>query len=168
MAAYNFDLRDATTLNLGSTTAPHTLIAVLNLVCPDTRRWWETNWPVIDEMVELGRLQAHLKFWNKPKPALENGNLAQDAIDYTQPQAALGYVQAVFDHQDELRELPAEAVPGFLATNFNVHPQVAAKKVAAAVANDVLTNGVATVPTLIFDDRKYTGDSLPFVRPVLD
>ncbi|RRK10221.1 hypothetical protein D1831_08650 [Lactiplantibacillus garii] len=167
MATYQVDTRAATTLNLGVANAPHTLTAFFNLVCPDTLQWWANNHAVITDAVAAGQLAVHLKFWNKPKEALANGNVAHRYVDYAHPQAALAFVTTIFDHQDDLRELSSGDVPQYLETHYQVKPYGNAASVQAAVDQDVVTNGVLTVPTLILDDQKYTGDSLPLLKPAL-
>lgn len=167
MSTYHFDTTNATAVNLGNQAAPQSLTAIFNLVCPDTLRWWQRNHDDLITAVDAGQLQVHLKFWNKAKESLMNGNVAHGFIDYQHPQAALAFIEAVFEHQDDLRELAVDDVADYLQRTYRVTPYAQATAVQAAVDSDVIVNGVLTVPTLILDDQKYTGDSLPSLQPRL-
>jgi len=154
MSTVNFDHSDENTINLGQADAPHKLTMILNLGCVDTQEWWLPNVADLFKAVDEGQLQLHLKFWNKIKEPLRNGNTANGYIDYQHPQAALTYIEAVFAQQQVLRELPNEEVPAYLEKTYGVSPYPAASAVKTAIDDQVSANGITSLPTLIFDGEK--------------
>lgn len=160
MEKSGFNVSDEFAINLGAPTAPHEMTAILNLGCVDTQAWWLPNADDLFAAVDAGKLSLHLKFWNKIKEPLRNGNTANGYIDYQHPKAALGYIKAVFQAQADLRELPNEAVPAYLAKTYGVKPYANADEVAASVAQEVAATGVTSIPTLILDGKRYFDDQL--------
>jgi len=160
MSTMNFDFSDETTINLGQPTAPHTLTAILNLGCKDTQAWWLPNIEALFKAVDAGELYVHLKFWNKVKEPLRNGNLANGYIDYQHPEQALTYIEAVFQAQAVLRDLPNESVPAYLEKTYGVKPAANAAVVKATIDREVADNGITSLPTLIFDGQDYFDEQL--------
>lgn len=160
MSTSDFDNADQWTINLGQSAAPHTLTMILNLGCVDTQEWWQPNVDDLFKAVTDGQIQLHLKFWNKIKEPLINGNIANSYIDYQHPQAALVYIKAVFRQQEKLRELPHEAVPAYLEQTYGVTPYSNATAVQAKIDREVAANGVTSIPTLIFDGQMRFDESL--------
>jgi len=160
MTELSFDISNKTSVNLGAPTAPHEMTAILNLGCVDTQEWWLPNADDLFAAVDAGKLSLHLKFWNKIKEPLRNGNTANGYIDYQHPQAALDYIKAVFQAQADLRELLNEAVPAYLAKTYGVKPYANADEVATSVAKEVAATGVTSIPTLILDGKRYFDDQL--------
>lgn len=97
MSEFNFNFSDQSTLNFGKADADHELTAILNLACPDSRKWFLKNESALLNSVGTGQLLLHLKFWNKPKPSLLNGNVANWYVDYVHPNQALDFVTAFFN-----------------------------------------------------------------------
>ncbi|BDZ30299.1 thioredoxin domain-containing protein [Lactiplantibacillus sp. WILCCON 0030] len=155
-----FSDSDATTINLGQPQAPHTLTAILNLGCEDTQDWWLPNVDELFQAVDDGQLQVHLKFWNKIKEPLRNGNIANGYIDYQQPEQALTYIEAVFQGQDDLRGLANAAVPAYLEQTYGVKPYAAAAAVKQQIDQEVAANGITSLPTLIFDGKMRFDEQL--------
>lgn len=158
MSEFHFNVDQQETLTYGSATAPHKLVAVLNLGCTASQKWWLANQANLLKAADQGQLVLHLKFWNKKKTALTNGNIAQEFIDYNDPETALRYVDAVFNNQAILRSYDCEDVPAYLEKRFGVRPYAHAEQVKHRVAQQTFQNEIATVPTLIYDDQKFTGD----------
>ncbi|KRM86717.1 thioredoxin domain-containing protein [Lacticaseibacillus thailandensis] len=153
-----FSLDNDTTLTYGAATAPESIIAIINLGCGDTRNWLAQVHEDLEAAVAAGKLQVHLKFWNKQKEPLRAGNIANGYIDYADPQAALRLVRAVFTHQDELKAAPS--VADYLTSTYHVQRQANADQVAATVAAEVAANGVTSLPTVVYHDRLYFDDTL--------
>lgn len=167
MTQFLFDVSPATALTVGQAAAPNELVAIFNLGCPDTLLWWDNNQAELLAAVAGGQLQAHFKFWSKPKDGLKNGNVAHRYLDYQRPSAALAFMRAVFADQAALRALDEAQVAQYVETQFGVSPYLHAQDVQVSVDHDVAHNDVATVPTLILNDVKYTGDTLPHLQAAL-
>ena len=151
------------TLNLGDAKADHSVVVFANLGCPWCRRWYVNNLNQLTRSVSEHKLSAHLKFLNKPKQPLHNGNLANSFVDYSNPNEALRYVKSVYDHQAVLDQLGSdERVINFLETTFNVQNQIP-KKDQNAIVKEAKINRVKSVPTIFFDGIKHadSGWNLP-------
>ena len=151
------------TLNLGDSKASHNVVVFANLGCPWCKRWYVNNWRRMTQAVQQHKLAIHLKFMNKPKAPLHNGNLANAFVDYRNPKAALLYVKRVYENQVKLDQFTNDRdVTDYLESHFNVAPKVSQKTQQTIVA-DGRRNGVLTVPTIFFDGIKHpdSGWNLP-------
>lgn len=163
MSNQHWNLTATQTINLGQPEAPHHLIAILNLACPDTREWWLRNQLDLLTATANGQLMAHLKFWSKPKESLRNGNVAHHYINYQDQAGALAFAQQVFEEQSALRELELDDVPAYLQATYDVTVNPSAAAIEASMAQQIADNEVETVPTLVIDGRQLTGDELEAV-----
>lgn len=154
----NISYNNAYTLNLGDTKANHSAVIFANLGCPFCRKWFANNWAKMIQAVENHQLAIHLKFLNKPKKPLQNGNIANAYVDYSNPRAALNYVKAVFTDQDYLDNLDPQQVPEFLRSHFNVSKSVTNPNL-QKIKQEAQENGVVTVPTIFFDGIKHADSS---------
>ena len=151
------------TLNLGDMKAAHNVVVFANLGCPWCRRWYANNWSAMIKGVQQHDLAIHLKFLDKPKAPLHNGNVANSFVDYQNPEAGLMFVKHVYQNQDILDNLSNDKdVVNFLETKLNAKPVVSSKAKSKIVA-EAKNNGVATVPTIFFDGVKHpdSGWNLP-------
>ena len=151
----NISYNNAYTLNLGDTQADHDAVIFANLGCPFCRKWFANNWNKMIKAVENHQLAIHLKFLNKPKKPLQNGNTANAYVDYQNPRTALNYIKAVFENQDSLDNLNNQRVPGFLSSHFNVSKSVSSRNL-QKIEREAKDNGVTTVPTIFFDGVKHS------------
>jgi hypothetical protein len=127
-------------LSLGATTAPRKLTIVLNLGCTDSRDWFNAHIDALDAAITAGRVQAQLVFWNKQKPALANGNVANGYVDFAHQDAAAKFVRAVFTDQDPLRAAADPAA--YLEQTYGVARFAEADTAATATADAVHASGV--------------------------
>lgn len=156
-------LDNRSTINLGDQQATHNVVVFANLGCPWCRRWFINNWSAMIKGIQGHDLSAHLKFMDKPKQPLHNGNVANGFVDYQNPESALQYVKKVYENQDILDNLSSDRdVINFLETHFNVKP-VVSQKAKDAIKADAKYSGVTTVPTIFFDGVKHpdSGWNLP-------
>ncbi|MFT8909278.1 MAG: thioredoxin domain-containing protein [Lentilactobacillus diolivorans] len=160
MSEFNFNFSDQSTLNFGEADADHELTAILNLACPDSRKWFLENGSILLNSVGTGQLRLHLKFWNKPKPSLLNGNVANGYVDYDHPNQAFDFVTRLFQHQEQLRNQALENVELYLRDTFNVQPYELADEVAKQILAEVNQNNITSVPTIITNNRSYFDDGL--------
>ncbi|PAL01526.1 hypothetical protein B8W96_01010 [Lentilactobacillus parakefiri] len=112
---------------------------------------------------DVWQLQVHLKFWQKPKDDLKNGNVAQRFIDYANPEAALAFINQIYDHQDELNEQPVADVADYLTTKYGVHES----KTAEVAAQEAQDNGLVSVPSVVLGDTAYADDTLKNVDELI-
>ncbi|VDG17781.1 hypothetical protein [Lactobacillus sp. CBA3605] [Lactiplantibacillus mudanjiangensis] len=161
----NFNLTDQYTLNFGRNDAPHELIAILNLGCVDTQEWWLPNEADLLAAIDNGQLNAHFKFWNKVKPALANGNIANGYLDYQHPTQALAWAKQVFHDQLALRE--ATDVPDYLTTTYGIQPYAQAEIVKKQIDAEVSANHITSVPTIIFDGQAADEENLRSINQLL-
>lgn len=161
----NFNLDDQYTLNFGRDTAPHDLIAILNLGCVDTQDWWLLNEADLFAAIDSGQIKAHFKFWNKTKDSLINGNIANGYLDYQHPAEAMAWVKQVFQNQLALRE--ATDVPKYLMTTYGIQPYASTATVKNQVEEDVLANQITSVPTIIFDGQAADEEKLQSIKQLL-
>ncbi|XIF20205.1 MAG: hypothetical protein AJITA_00932 [Acetilactobacillus jinshanensis] len=151
------------TLNLGDMKAAHNVVVFANLGCPWCRRWYANNWTKMIKAVREHDLSIHLKFLDKPKQPLHNGNVANGFVDYNDPEDAPLYVKHVYENQDILDNLTNDRdVIDFLRTQLNVHVKVSSKA-KDRIKSEAKDNGVKTVPTIFFDGVKHpdSGWNLP-------
>lgn len=145
-------------LNLGTTTAPRHLTIVLNLGCTDSHDWFNAHIDALDTALTAGRVQTQLVFWNKQKPALANGNVANGYIDYKHPDVAFKFVRAVFADQEPLRAAADPAA--YLEKTYGVTRFAEADAAAAATAKGISASGVQFLPTVIDGDVQYSENNL--------
>jgi hypothetical protein len=148
----------AYSLNLGAAAAPRALTIVLNLGCTDSHDWFNANIEALDAAIAAGRVQAQLVFWNKQKPALANGNVANGYIDYQHPDAAFKFVRAVFANQEPLRAAADPAA--YLEQTYGVTRFAEADAAAKATADGVANSGVNFLPTVIDGDVLYSDEKM--------
>ncbi len=149
---------DHYSLNYGAVDAPRQLTIVLNLGCTDSRDWFNAHVDALDAAIAAGRVHAQLVFWNKQKPALANGNVANGYVDYDHPDAARKFVRAVFADQDPLRAATDPAA--YLEQTYNVARFADADAAIAATSTAVAAAGVQFLPTVIDGDTQYSEDNL--------
>ncbi|MFD1419649.1 thioredoxin domain-containing protein [Lactiplantibacillus songbeiensis] len=162
-----FKVDPQTTLTYGNPQAPHELTLILNLGCVDTRDWWSPNQAALFTAIDEGQLQVHLKFWNKVKPTLLNGNVANGYVDYRHPAAALSLIKAVFQNQDPLRDADLAAVPAYLEKTYQVAPYAQADTVRQQIDREVAANGITSLPTVIYQGQAYADETLPTIADLL-
>jgi len=155
------------TLNYGDPQAPQELTLILNLGCIDTRDWWSVNQATLFKALATGQLKVHFKFWNKVKPPLLNGNVANNYIDYQQPTNALKFIKAVFQNQDPLRNAASVDVPAYLAAAYQVTPYPQAESVQQQIAHEIAVNQLTSLPTVIYQDQAYAEADLPVLATLL-
>ncbi|WP_283679690.1 thioredoxin domain-containing protein [Lentilactobacillus sp. Marseille-Q4993] len=167
MTKFNFDYSDDATLNYGNQDAKTELTLILNLGCPDTRDWFNANKDDLEAAIDDGKLKIHVKFWNKDKEDLANGNVANGYVDYDDPKAAWKFIVADFENQDELDAQNLADVPAYLADKFGVKQFADRETVAAKTLAEVEANDIVSVPTVIKGDEAYFDDSLKTVTELL-
>ncbi|ANK59545.1 hypothetical protein AYR54_04365 [Loigolactobacillus backii] len=154
----------AAALDFGKTTAKHQVTAILNLGCPDSRQWYLANQQVLLQTVQAGQIQLEIKFWNKPVADLANGNEANKFVDYTEPQAALKFIAAVYAQQADLNA--AIDVNKFVTTKFKVD-RVVTQEVLTQIDQAITAEGITSLPTIIFDGAHFSGDRLVPITQLL-
>ncbi|MFD1319246.1 thioredoxin domain-containing protein [Loigolactobacillus zhaoyuanensis] len=152
-------------LNFGPANADHQVVLILNLGCPDSRQWYLNNRQALFFATDSGSIKLQLKFWNKPVADLANGNIANKFIDYSQPKAALAYIDAVYAQQNELNAA-VDAIE-FIKTNFKTSTTTEPATI-AAIDTEVAHNQITSLPTVIFDDQIYAEDTLVPLTTLLD
>lgn len=113
--------------------------------------------------VQEHKLSAHLKFLNKPKQPLHNGNVANGFVDYNNPDDGALFVKNVYKHQDILDNLTNDKdVVNFLKTQLNAKP-IVSSKAKDKIKSEAKNSGVTSVPTIFFDGVKHpdSGWNLP-------
>jgi len=163
----SFKVDPQTTLTYGNPQAPHELTLILNLGCVDTRDWWQPNQAALFAAIDQGKLQVHVKLWNKVKPTLLNGNVSNGYVDYQHPAAALRLIKAVFQNQDPLRAADLAAVPAYLERTCQVTPYAQAETVRQRIDREVAANGITSLPTVIYQGQAYADETLPTIDELL-
>jgi len=160
-----FNLSDETTLNLGTSEAPFELTAILNLGCTYSRAWWLANEADLLRATSAGELNLHLKFWSKATTALQNGNVANTYIDYSQPKAALTFVQQVFQQQAALKA--ATDPDAYLRQQYQLEPLATSVIVAHQVAEEAEQNHLTSIPSFVVNDQLVVGSDSTVVADFL-
>lgn len=150
MKTDSIDLTAVTTQGLvvGQPTAPNTITEFVNLRCPFCRAWFEKATPVLDPLVEAGKLKRIFKFWDKPKEKLRIGNVAQHYLPYQKPEQAYRAVKFLFAHQADWQDF----TPAQLADYINQQLQLTEQPDTAMiqqVKTEVNAAQIETVPTVI-------------------
>ncbi|AQW21453.1 hypothetical protein PL11_005655 [Lentilactobacillus curieae] len=160
MAKFNFDYAPEYALTYGKAKAGKEMTVILNLGCPDSKQWFLDNQADLFKAVDEGTLLLHLKFWNKDKDDLVNGAVADDFVDYSNPEKALEYVRDVFENQEKLNEQNVEQVPEYLETRYGVTDGPHNTDASDKVIEEAVTNDIFKLPTVIIDDQMYFDDTL--------
>lgn len=151
-------------LRFGSNSATHHVTAILNLGCPDSRQWYVANRQVLFQAVKAEKVELELRFWNKPVADLANGNIANQFVNYEQPETALAYIDAVYAQQKELNT--ATDVVEFLTKTFKIQPTVTAETI-QKITQEVITANITSLPTIIIDDHTYFDDQLAPIEQLI-
>ncbi|WP_125981619.1 thioredoxin domain-containing protein [Loigolactobacillus iwatensis] len=154
----------STALNFGQTAAKHQVTAILNLGCPDSRQWYLANQQALFQAVQTGQIRLKIKFWNKPVADLANGNVANRFVNYAQPKVALKFITAVYAQQKDLNA--TVDVNKFLTTKFKAN-QVVTQEVLTQIDREIAAEGITSLPTVIFDDVRYSDDQLVPITQLL-
>lgn len=154
-------------LNFGSNLASNQVITYLNLKCPDSKAWFLANQHELLNLVNGQDISQHIKLWNKDKEPLQNGNIANKFIDYSQPDYALQSIKSIFETQDELNNLDNADVATYLQENHNLTLNPNAEKVDKQTLKEVEINGLTSVPTVIVNGTQYIDDQLAPIDELL-
>ncbi|MBW1606238.1 thioredoxin domain-containing protein [Lactobacillus sp. Sy-1] len=150
----SLDLSDKNTLTFGDVNAPHEVTVITNMACPFCRKWYENNFDQLQSEVKSGKLLAHFKFLDKDKLDLQDGNLAHEYIDYSNPEQAIDFVKKAFDIQPEWHRLPKDEAEAFLTSHFDIQ-KVNDTEFLAAVKSNIESIEVPSVPTIIYDGEGH-------------
>ncbi|UQS86065.1 DsbA family protein (plasmid) [Nicoliella spurrieriana] len=151
----SLDLSDRDTLTFGDVNAPHEVTVITNMACPFCRKWYENNFDKLKSEVQSGNLLAHFKFLDKDKEDLQDGNLAHEYIDYSNPNQAIEFVKAAFDIQPEWHRLPKPDAEAFLNDHFDIQ-KVNDIDFLASVKANIEAFGVPSVPTIVYDGDAHS------------
>ncbi|WP_416354055.1 thioredoxin domain-containing protein [Agrilactobacillus fermenti] len=167
MTEFNFNYADDFTLNYGAPTAPNELTFIFNLGCGDTQKWFLANEADLFAAIDNGQLRAHFKFWNKDKPSLLNGNVANGFIDYHQPDKMRPLIQTIYHQQADLRQEPLDQVAAYMTQTYHLTPYAQREQVANKIAAEVAKNGITSLPTIIKNDQSYFDEQLVDLKQLL-
>ncbi|EQM54683.1 hypothetical protein N692_11635 [Lactiplantibacillus plantarum EGD-AQ4] len=151
MTQYIWKFQELNTLNYGSAHATHDVTLIINLGCPDSRAWYLKNEPLLFGKVANGNIQLHIKLWDKPVDDLKNGGIADQYIDYHQPQQARDLIHNIFTDQAKLNQLSPAQVGPYLAQTYGLtQANASASKL---TANEVASARITNLPSIIVDNQ---------------
>ncbi|MBO0461392.1 MULTISPECIES: DsbA family protein [unclassified Enterococcus] len=143
-----------TGIRYGNEDAPKKMIEFVNLACPYCRQWFNESFDVLEEAVQSGRLLRIIKLFDKEKPSLQKGNVMHHHITTTDGERALKQIKAIFDAQDEWKQLDLAGIADYATETLGLTEQED-KAATKAIIDEANAAHIQFVPTVIIDDHIF-------------
>lgn len=141
-------------LHIGKAEAPVKVISFVNLRCPFCASWHLKANQLLEKDIESGEVEHIVKFYDKPKPALEIGNHAHHFID-NEDEAAIQIVNELFSTQAEWANFTPAELTNYLEDNFDLHELASAETTAQLIIAEANAHNVVSVPTIFIGEQVF-------------
>jgi len=149
MDATNIDfsnVSDDLGFRYGRPDAPVKLYAYLNVECPFSRIYEQTNTALINEFVDAGKVQYIVKPVDRPTGHLRKGNVMHRYLTYDDPENAFEQLTTMFATRQEWTKLDEDGVAKHAeeVLGYTVQDNDAVQE---AIKEEAVQVGAKTVPT---------------------
>ncbi|MDA9462594.1 DsbA family protein [Enterococcus mundtii] len=144
----------------GNEDAPKQMIEFVNLACPYCRQWFIESYDVLEEAVRSGRLLRIIKLFDKEKPSLQKGNVMHHHITTTDGDVALEQIKAIFDAQDEWKQLDLDGIAEYATETLGLTEQED-QTTTQAIIDEANAAHIQFVPTVIIDEHIFDESITP-------